>query len=114
LIIILLRVIFLSPLNTIDVKHTWYADGDPSACYTFITGSIARSATCRYLIYSEADFEIFRPAGATCCIDWDETICRNMQYAILQYAICNMPQYETICRIYVRSTKMRPKWRQLR
>ena len=29
------------------------------------TVSIARSATCRYLIYSEADFEVFRPAGAT-------------------------------------------------
>ena len=32
-----------------------------------ITGSIARSATRRYLIYSEADFEVFRPAGATRC-----------------------------------------------
>jgi len=30
-----------------------------------ITGSIARSATRRYLSYSEADFEIFRPLGAT-------------------------------------------------
>ena len=29
------------------------------------TGSIARSAKRRYLIYSEADFEVFRPAGAT-------------------------------------------------
>ena len=28
-----------------------------------VTGSIARSANCRYLIYSEADFEVFRPAG---------------------------------------------------
>ena len=28
-----------------------------------ITGSIAQSATCRYLIYSETDFEVFRPAG---------------------------------------------------
>jgi len=35
----------------------------------FITGSIARSATCWYLIYSEADFEVFRPAGATLCTD---------------------------------------------
>ena len=35
-----------------------------------ITGSIARRATCRYLIYSEADFEVFRPAGATHCTDW--------------------------------------------
>jgi len=30
-----------------------------------ITGSIARSTSRRYLVYSEADFEIFRPAGAT-------------------------------------------------
>ena len=30
-----------------------------------ITGSIARSAMRRYLNYSEADFEVFRPTGAT-------------------------------------------------
>ena len=28
-----------------------------------------RSANCRYLIYSEADFEVFRPARATRCTD---------------------------------------------
>ena len=38
----------------------------------FVTGSIARSATRRYLSYSEADFEVFRPAGATRCIDRGE------------------------------------------
>jgi len=27
------------------------------------SGSIARSATCRYLSYSEADFEVFAPQG---------------------------------------------------
>jgi len=32
-------------------------------------GSIARSASRRYLVYSEADFEVFRPAGATRCTD---------------------------------------------
>jgi len=33
-----------------------------------ITGSIARMAQiCRYLVYSEADFEVFRPAGASRC-----------------------------------------------
>ena len=32
---------------------------------SFFTGSIARSARCRYLIYSEANFEVFPPAGAT-------------------------------------------------
>ena len=34
-----------------------------------ITGSNARSATRRYLNYSEADFEVFRHAGATRCTD---------------------------------------------
>ena len=34
-----------------------------------ITGSIARSASRRYLIYPAADFEDFRPAGATRCTD---------------------------------------------
>ena len=42
-----------------------------SSCYKIdiFTGSIAQSANCRYLIYSEADFEVFRPAGATRCTD---------------------------------------------
>ena len=40
---------------------------DLSSILLVITGSIARSATRRYLIYSEADFEVFRPAGATRC-----------------------------------------------
>ena len=34
-----------------------------------ITGGIARSAWRRYLIYSEADFEVYRLAGATGCTD---------------------------------------------
>jgi len=38
----------------------------------FITGSIARRAIRWYLVYSEADFEVFRPAGATLCTDGDE------------------------------------------
>jgi len=37
-------------------------------CY-IITGSIARSETRRYLSYSETDFEVFRPEGATRRID---------------------------------------------
>jgi len=35
----------------------------------FFTGSIAHSASRQYLIYPEADFEVFRPAGATRCTD---------------------------------------------
>jgi len=34
-----------------------------------ITGSIACNAKCRYLSYSEGDFEVFCPAGATRCTD---------------------------------------------
>jgi len=37
-----------------------------------ITGSIARSASRRYLIYSEADFEVCRPVGAARCTDGGE------------------------------------------
>jgi len=39
---------------------------------SFFTGSTARSASRRYLIYSEADFEVFRHAGATRCTDGSE------------------------------------------
>jgi len=38
----------------------------------FITGSIAHSAKRRYLSYSEADLEVFRPAGVTRCTDGGE------------------------------------------
>jgi len=39
----------------------------------FFAGSIARSTKRRYLSYSEADFEDFRPSGATRCTDWGES-----------------------------------------
>jgi len=34
-----------------------------------LPAALRASQTCRYLIYSEADFEVFRPAGATHCTD---------------------------------------------
>ena len=34
-----------------------------------VTGSIVRSAKRRYLSNSEADFDVFRPAGGTRCTD---------------------------------------------
>jgi len=43
----------------------------PSAAH-FIIGSIAHSATHRFLTYSEADFEVIRPARATCCTNGGE------------------------------------------
>ena len=46
-----------------------YLRNDAFKLYKIFTGSIARSASRRYLIYSEADFEVFCPAGATRCTD---------------------------------------------
>jgi len=43
-----------------------------AALIWLFTGSIARSASRRYLVYSEADFEVFRPAGATGCTNGGE------------------------------------------
>ena len=34
-----------------------------------LPAALRAAQTCRYLIYSEADFEVFRPAGATRCTD---------------------------------------------
>jgi len=39
-----------------------------------VTGSIARSAKRRYLSNSDADFEVFRPAGETRCTDGGEIV----------------------------------------
>ena len=38
----------------------------------FITGSMRAAQACRYLIYSEADFEVSRPEGASRCTDGGE------------------------------------------
>jgi len=35
----------------------------------FLPAALRAAHICRYLVYSEADFEVFRPAGATCCTD---------------------------------------------
>ena len=31
----------------------------------FLPAALREAQICRYLVYSEADFEVFRPAGAT-------------------------------------------------
>ena len=38
----------------------------------FLPAALRAAQTCRYLVYSEADFEVFCPAGATRCTDGDE------------------------------------------
>ena len=37
-----------------------------------LPAALRAAQTCRYLVYSEADFEVFRPAGATRCTDGGE------------------------------------------
>jgi len=38
--------------------------------FSFMLPAALRAAQiCRYLVYSEAEFEVFRPAGATRCTD---------------------------------------------
>ena len=48
--------------------------------YIIFTCSIARSASRRYLIYSEADFKVFHPTAATRCTDGGE-ICGPLLHA---------------------------------
>jgi len=51
-----------------------------SLSYTVLLPAALRAAQiCRYLVYSEANFEVFRPAGATRCTDGGE-ICDVTRY----------------------------------
>ena len=38
----------------------------------FLPAALRAAQTCRYFVYSEADFEVFRPAGVTRCTDGGE------------------------------------------
>ena len=44
----------------------------PDALVFFLPAALRAVQICRYLVYSEADFEVFRPAGATRCTDGGE------------------------------------------
>jgi len=47
---------------------------DWSVSVNIVTGSIAQTAKRRHLSNSEADFEVFRLAGATRCTDGGEIV----------------------------------------
>jgi len=107
------------------------------------TGSIARSATRRYLIYPEADFEVFRPAGATRCTDggeiWHRRVdqrspppcqishpsVQRLEYGSLKTEIfteiwskcgfnINAPQGRTRCAICIKFAEFVPRFRMRR
>ena len=52
----------------LTTRHYYGKYNNNMICVIF-TGSIARSARRRYLVYPEADFEVFRPAAAPRCTD---------------------------------------------
>jgi len=57
----------------IELKPANIAINSQICLFTFFLPAALRAAqTCRYLVYSEADFEVFRPTGATCCTDGGE------------------------------------------
>jgi len=43
-----------------------------SKCVVLLPAALRAAQICRYLVYSEADFEVSRPAGATRCTDGGE------------------------------------------
>ena len=52
-----------------------------SGLSSFLPAALRAAQICLYLVYSEADFEVFRPAGATHCTDggeiWHGGTCQN-------------------------------------
>ena len=50
--------------------HKWQSKyGSEGSQEQFLPAALRAAKTCRYLIYSEADFEVFRPAGVTRCME---------------------------------------------
>ena len=62
---------FYKAKSTQHQCHDNFDVHDAAPHSTLVTGRIAHSASRRYLIYSEADFEVFSTAGATRCTDGD-------------------------------------------
>ena len=50
----------------------YYKFTGESVLKELLPAALRAAQICRYLVYSEADFEVFRPAGATCCTDGGE------------------------------------------
>jgi len=61
------------PTSPVGCSHLYFKKSKKSLFNYIITGSIVLRASRWYFIHSEADFEVSRPAGATCCTDGGET-----------------------------------------
>ena len=60
------------PTSPVGCSHLYFKKSKKSLFNYIITGSIVLRASRWYFIHSEADFEVSRPAGATCCTDGGE------------------------------------------
>ena len=59
-----------------NVVHNTACSSSDNLPLPLLPAALRAAQTCRYLVYSEADFEVFRPAGATRCTDGGE-ICHG-------------------------------------
>jgi len=91
----------------------------PWWCFGLITDSIERSAKRRYLSYSEADLEVFRPIEATRCTDWGEIWhgggdrCKDLQnwnfyWDLIKIWNINTPQGRIPCAIFTKLADLVP------
>jgi len=62
-----------------------------------LAAALREAQTCRYLVYSEANFEVFRPAGATRCTDGGE-ICQISPPSVQRQG-CRTPKIEIFTQI---------------
>ena len=62
---------FKTRYATVNHRHHF---PDPVTAHrrTWLPAALRAAQICRYLVYSEADFEVFRSAGATRCTDGGE------------------------------------------
>jgi len=59
--------------HSISYESEFYAYFIWIIIYTpYLPAALRAAQTCRYFVYSEADFEVFRPAGATRFTDGGE------------------------------------------
>ena len=56
-------------LSTADTDKLYLTLSVAAVSGILLPAALRAAQICRYLVYSEADFEVFRPAGATRCTD---------------------------------------------
>ena len=66
------KTVYGPVLKTSQLSAHAQNHASPERCRKSLQAALRAAQICRYLVYSEADFEVFRPAGATRCTDGGE------------------------------------------